>query len=73
MVAINGQNIHYKSQNGCQISIKSQYVTKCNNNWKKKTLGEKKEEKNPDQSSTVCQALKKAARQILSQNHKNIV
>ena len=29
----------------------------------------KRKEKKPDQSSTVCQALKKAARQILSQNH----
>ena len=34
-------------------------------------LGEKKKE--TDQSSTVCQAVKKKARQILSQNYKNIV
>ena len=34
---------------------------------------EKKKKKKHDQGSTVCQALKAAARQTLSQNHKNIV
>ena len=38
-------------------------------NEKKIKLGGKK----TDQSSTVCQGLKKKARQIISQNHKNIV
>ena len=38
-----------------------------------KTIKLGRGKKKSDQSFTVCQAHKKAAKQILSQNHKNIV
>ena len=57
------QNIHYKSQNGCQISITVTAYEKAD-----ATVTEKK--KKDQISSAVCQALKKKARQILSQKTK---